>query len=159
MNTIGKSALGLFLFCTLLFGLTAPGYSDFPQKVNSNQLINRIAADKGKAVLLHFWATWCPACRKEIPALNELRARYSSEQLTILGVAMDQDPGAVKRFKEDEDIAYSLVMATSGVGLDFRVTGVPKTLIYDQSGELAFQGFGYLPKDKLHQTVASILGE
>jgi thiol-disulfide isomerase/thioredoxin len=128
-----------------------------PQQVNSGDLITRIAAGKGKVVVLHFWATWCPACRREIPALNELRRRYSKEELMILGVAMDEDPRSVKSYAENREIAYSLVVAKSSVGLDFRVSGVPKTLIYDRSGELTFQGVGYLPEGKLDKTVAKIL--
>jgi thiol-disulfide isomerase/thioredoxin len=157
MHTIGKTALCLLLLCGLLLCHLPRGYAYLPQEVNSGDLISRIAAGKGKVVVLHFWATWCPACRKEIPALNELRRRYSKEELMILAVAMDEDPQSVQRYAKSREIAYSLVVGKSSVGLDFRVSGVPKTLIYNRSGKLTFQGFGYLSQDKLQETVARIL--
>src|SRR5215472_7952796 len=53
---------------------------------------------KGKVILLDFWATWCPPCRKEIPGFMELYDTYSSRGFTVIGVSIDDSVSAVKKF-------------------------------------------------------------
>ena len=54
---------------------------------------------RGKAVVLNFWATWCPPCKEEIPWLVDLQKRYGSQGLQIVGISMDDgDPKDVVKF-------------------------------------------------------------
>ena len=64
---------------------------------------------KGKVVLLDFWATWCPPCRKEIPGFVELYNTYKSRGLVVIGVSMDdaEDTPDVKRFAAQLKIELS----------------------------------------------------
>src|SRR5881296_4327611 len=53
---------------------------------------------KGKVVVLNFWATWCPPCVEETPALNRFAAEYADKGVVVLGVSVDRDEKAYRKF-------------------------------------------------------------
>jgi peroxiredoxin len=65
---------------------------------------------RGKVVLLNFWATWCPPCRREIPLFIELQRRYAKQGLQIVGISVD-NPEAVARYWQEMRINYPLLIA------------------------------------------------
>lgn len=69
-----------------------------------------LADYRGKLVLLNFWATWCPPCRKEIPLFIELQRRYQKQGLQIVGISID-NPEAVARYWQEMRINYPLLLA------------------------------------------------
>src|SRR5262249_41376390 len=67
---------------------------------------------QGKAVLLNFWATWCPPCREEIPDLIELQAKYR-DRLQIVGLSVDEGtPDAVKSFVQKARMNYPVAVVS-----------------------------------------------
>lgn len=93
---------------------------------------------KGKIVLLNFWATWCPPCRRELPDLQFLADAYS-DQLIVLGLT-DEDAKEVRPFVARMGLKYPiLTYSEPAVAKSFGVEGLPKTLIYDAQGKLAAQ--------------------
>ncbi len=92
---------------------------------------------KGKVVLLNFWATWCPPCRKEIPDLDALYNHFRKQGLVILAIS-DEDANKVKPFIAAQGISYSVLLDPGRkVNTLFNVNGIPKTFIYNRSGKLA----------------------
>lgn len=65
---------------------------------------------RGKVVVLNFWATWCPPCRREIPLFMELQGRYAQQGLQIVGISVD-NPEAVARYWQEKHINYPLLIA------------------------------------------------
>jgi peroxiredoxin len=65
---------------------------------------------RGKVVLLNFWATWCPPCRREIPLFIELQQRYAQQGLQVVGISVD-NPEAVARYWQEMHINYPLLLA------------------------------------------------
>src|SRR5467141_5197653 len=61
---------------------------------------------KGKIVILNFWATWCPPCVEESPALNRLQKYIESRDGVILGVAADEDPEAYEKFLREQGVIF-----------------------------------------------------
>jgi peroxiredoxin len=94
---------------------------------------------KGKVVLVNFWATWCPPCRKEMPDLETLSHRFASQGLVVLAIS-DEDAGKVSPFLAEHKFTYPVLLDPgSKVHESFHVDGIPKTFIFDRDGRLAAQ--------------------
>ena len=97
----------------------------------------RLKSLQGKVVLVNFWATWCPPCRKEMPDLNQLYQEFRQQGLVILAIS-DEDVSKVKPFIADKGISYTVLLDPGRkVNTLFHIMGIPKTFIYDRSGKLA----------------------
>ena len=94
---------------------------------------------KGKVVLVNFWATWCPPCRKEMPDLNTLYQRFKDQGFVILAIS-DEEADKVKPFIAERNISYP-VMLDPGRKVNelFQVDGIPKSFVYDREGKLVAQ--------------------
>jgi peroxiredoxin len=94
---------------------------------------------RGKFVLVNFWATWCPPCRKEMPDLELIYQKFKSHGLVILAIS-DEESGKVKTFIEEKKFTFP-VLLDSGRKVNelFQVEGIPKSFVYDREGRLAAQ--------------------
>ncbi len=91
----------------------------------------------GKVVLVNFWATWCPPCRKELPDLEALYQRYLSRGFVILAIS-DEDAGKVQPFVAAQKLTYPVLLDPARkVNELFQVEGIPKSFVYDRNGKLA----------------------
>lgn len=91
---------------------------------------------RGRVVLVNFWATWCPPCRKEIPTLDELYKRFKDQGFVVLGIS-DEKTGTVKPFAAQEKISYPMLLDPGRkVNELFEVDGIPKSFVYDRGGKL-----------------------
>jgi peroxiredoxin len=94
---------------------------------------------RGKVVLLNFWATWCPPCRKEMPDLEALYNRFKDEGLMVLAIS-DEDAAKVRPFISERQVTYPILLDPGRKVNDlFQVEGIPKTFIYDREGKLVAQ--------------------
>lgn len=99
---------------------------------------NRTLADfRGKVVLLNVWATWCPPCRKEMPALNRLQAKFGGPDFEVVTLSVDRKTTAVRRFFAEVGIRHlSLFADTSSATLQkLAIFGLPTTLLVDRQGQ------------------------
>ena len=94
---------------------------------------------RGKVVLVNFWATWCPPCRKEMPDLESLYSEFKAKGLVVLAIS-DEDAAKVQPFIAEKNYSFPVLLDTGRKVSDlFKLDGVPKTFIYDRSGKLAAQ--------------------
>jgi peroxiredoxin len=94
---------------------------------------------RGKVVVLNFWATWCPPCRKEMPDLESLYRQFKDQGLVILAIS-DEDEKTVKPFIAQEKVTYpTLLDPGRKVNELFQIEGIPKTFVYDRAGKLVAQ--------------------
>ncbi len=94
---------------------------------------------QGKVVLVNFWATWCPPCRKEMPDLETLYRRWSSHGLVVLAVSDDEE-AKIRSFIAAQKYTYPILLDPEGVvNKRFLIQGIPKTLVYDRTGKLTAQ--------------------
>lgn len=117
-----------------------------------NGKIRHISEWNGKYIVLNFWATWCPPCRKEIPDFIILQDKYSN-QLQFVGVAID-DAEAVRQFAFEMGINYpSLIAEVEGISLakqyGNRFGALPFSAIINPAGKIIFQQVGILNEQKI----------
>lgn len=94
---------------------------------------------RGKVVMVNFWATWCPPCRKEMPDLDALYKRFKSQGLVILSIS-DEDAGKVGPFVKQMKITYPVLLDPGRKVNDlFQIYGIPKTFVYNRAGRLVAQ--------------------
>ncbi len=98
-----------------------------------------LSALQGKVVLVNFWATWCPPCRKEMPDLEALYKRFQDKGFIILAIS-DEELDKVQPFIAERQITYP-VMLDPGRKVNelFQVEGIPKSFVYDREGKLVAQ--------------------
>ena len=93
---------------------------------------------RGRVVVVDFWASWCKPCRQSIPWLNDLRARYGSQGLTIIGVNVDAERADAERFQRDVPLGFDVIYDPQGrLAEQFHVQGMPSSFVYDREGKLA----------------------
>lgn len=94
----------------------------------------------GKPMLLEFWATWCPPCRKSIPHLNELWGKYKDRGLEIVGVT-DEPAQKVRSFMRSMPMDYHVASDTTGrLGEKLGVTGIPHAFLVNKEGVIVWEG-------------------
>jgi cytochrome c biogenesis protein CcmG, thiol:disulfide interchange protein DsbE len=98
---------------------------------------------RGKVVVLNFWASWCPPCVEEAPALNRLQRHIEPLGGTILGVSVDQDPAAYEKFLNDFAIEFptwrdpNVQDNKSQIELGYGTSLIPETYVIDRHGKIA----------------------
>jgi peroxiredoxin len=94
---------------------------------------------RGKVVVVNFWATWCPPCRKEMPDLETLYKQFKDQGLVILAIS-DEDAGKVGPFIAEQMVTYPILLDPGRkVNELFQIEGIPKTFVYDRGGKLVAQ--------------------
>lgn len=109
---------------------------DFP--IDFHGQAGHLSDLRGKVVVLNFWASWCPPCIEETPALNRLEEHIASRGGVVLGVSVDQDPGAYQKFLVDHKVGFLAYRAPSKqIALDYGTSMYPETYIVDRRGRIA----------------------
>jgi len=137
---------------------TYPLAPDFTLKDLNGKSVT-LSDHKGKVVIIDFWATWCPPCRKGIPELVEMQQTYGSDKLVILGISVDQaEAGVVKDFASSYKINYPVLFYTPEVVAAYGgIEAIPTTFIVDKEGKVRQWVQGYQPKMFFTRIVDSLL--
>ena len=103
----------------------------------------KLSALKGKLVFLNFWATWCPPCLAEMPAINELYNEFTSDpNVVFLMIDADNDPAKSKRFFEKNGYRSPLYFLTAVPPAELYAGTLPTTVVISKSGEIVFREKG-----------------
>ncbi|MBU2539241.1 MAG: TlpA family protein disulfide reductase [Proteobacteria bacterium] len=152
------------LLATTIFTHPAAAWADKApdfqlQSVNSTELIQS-RNYQGKVMLVNFWATWCPPCRKEIPSLIELQKEYNDKGFTVIGISVDQaGVEVVKKFTDKLAINYPVVVGTSEVARGFgSIAGIPASFLIDRKGNIAKSYAGYVTHEELKKDIDAVIG-
>ncbi len=114
---------------------------------------------KGKIVIVDFWATWCPPCRKGIPDLISLQDEYK-DKVAVIGISLDREntKASVPGFVDKMGINYPVVYFNDQVINDFGgVSAIPTTFIIDQKGNIVKKMIGLYPKSEYEQVVKDLV--
>ena len=109
---------------------------------------------KGKVVLVNFWATWCPPCRKEMPDLDALYQKFKDQGLVVLAID-DEEAAKVAPFITERKISYPVLLDPGRkVNEAFVVEGIPKSFVYDRDGKLVAQSIDMRTRSQFQQMLA-----
>ncbi|WP_415715207.1 TlpA family protein disulfide reductase [Maridesulfovibrio sp.] len=126
MKVYMKTSILLVLLLVLSVGCKKAETAEGVDTINAQGIQDIIAKNKGKVILVNFWATWCPPCRAEIPELIELRKNFSDDELVMIGVSVDESSDLVNDFMHsDIEFNYPVYFAADDVGGRFQDTVHP----------------------------------
>jgi thiol-disulfide isomerase/thioredoxin len=100
---------------------------------------------KGRLVLVNFWATWCPPCRREMPSMERLYQRFKDRGLTVLAVDVGEDADTIFAFTGQLDPAPTfplLLDLDSKAAGDWGVKGLPTSFVVDPEGRVIMRAVG-----------------
>ena len=138
-----------------LQGETAPDFS--LERMNGEPF--RLSDHRGEIVVVNFWATWCPPCRREIPGFIQLQEEFGTEGVTIVGVSLD-DQGfeAVRPYAEEMGINYPLVVAGDRLPQKYGgVRALPTSFVVGPEGTVQYARPGFLPEAELRRQLEPLL--
>lgn len=115
-----------------------------------------LAENKGKPVLICFWATWCPACREEIPELQALAEEYG-DRIEIAAVSLRDKESDLRQFFGGKAPGIGVYMGSDQLAGRYKVSSIPQMNIHDKKGDLVFSQAGLFPKDMLKVVINKIL--
>jgi peroxiredoxin len=118
----------------------------------------RLEQFRGRVVLLNFWATWCGPCIEEIPVFARWQRQYEAAGLQVLGVSMDDDEAAVRRFAAKHAVPYPILMGDAKLGAAFGgIYGLPQSLLIDAQGRIVFRKVGEMDLESLRGQIQALL--
>jgi peroxiredoxin len=98
---------------------------------------------EGKFVLLNFWATWCPPCVKEMPALNDLHNKLNGRNgLEVVGIHVGPALATVKQFLKNRPVDFDILIDKNMSLSSWQVSGLPTTFLISPSGKLIYKATG-----------------
>lgn len=179
-----RKLLPLFVMFSFTFTLTGcqnkQSESDSSGQVNSDSLLkeNDTRADlapdfilpktdgsdlklsdyKGKIVLVDFWATWCPPCRRGIPDLIDIQKKYS-EKVVIIGISLDTETKPdvipfIKQYGINYPVVYGNMEVVQAYG---NIQAIPTSFIIDQNGQIVDKHVGLVDKSAYLNKIEELL--
>ena len=116
---------------------------------DSNERVQKVSDLKGKAVILDFWATYCEPCRREIPHLNSLIAKYGADNIQIVGLNSggDEDRAEIPKFLASTKLDYPIAFPDNELSrfIFSDRDDIPQTLVLDRSGKVVTKIVGFSP--------------
>ncbi|WP_234414092.1 TlpA disulfide reductase family protein [Ideonella sp. A 288] len=104
----------------------------------------RLAEQRGRVVLVNFWASWCGPCRQEMPQLNRLHDKYRAAGLVLLGINIDDDPRQAAALKERYELRFPVLLDTDkAVVKRYDLGAMPATVLIDRDGRVRRLHRGY----------------
>ncbi len=133
--------------------------NDFTLKSLDNQTYT-LSQLRGKVVLLDFWATWCPPCKKSIPIFIKLYNKYKEKGFMVLGIGLDEEE-ALRNYQSQVKIPYPILLGNKKVAKLYDVSAIPTMVIYDKKGKLVKRQVGMSPEleGQLDTFIDSLLSE
>ena len=136
-------------------GVPAPDFT--LSSLDGNRV--KLSDFRGKAVLLNFWATWCPPCKVEMPWFEDLQKQYGKDGLVVLGVAMDDsEPTMIAKFANELGVNYPVLLGTDKVSEDYGdVQYLPTTFYIARDGTIVDKMTGLLDRKDIEDAVKKTL--
>jgi peroxiredoxin len=120
-----------------------------------------LADQRGKVVLLDFWASWCGPCRQSFPLYEQLRAELPDQDFTLLAINLDETADGPTAFLEEHPVRYTSLADPAGeVARQFGLIGMPSSFVIDRDGVVRARHTGFKPQDidALRNEIRALIG-
>ena len=113
---------------------------DFKWDENGKEM--KLSDYKGKVILLNFWATWCPPCRKELPDLSTISGELKDKDFKMIGVSVDDNQEVLNSFLKSNNLSYTILYEPNQLVSKYMESAgqnqnvVPQTYIIDKNGKV-----------------------
>lgn len=118
-------------------GFSAPDFSlDLWNEDNSDTIVS-LADYRGHVVMINFWATWCPPCREEMPAIQSVYEEYQGQGFVVLAVntTFQDNEFDIKDFVAEYNLSFPILLDWTGdVSQQYQLRGLPSTYFIDRQG-------------------------
>ena len=115
---------------------------------------------KGKVVLVNFWATWCPYCRKEKPVIDSFWKDTRDKGFEVISISVDDPPEKIAAWMQDKGYAFMAAPTNASVAAAFgNVTSVPTSFILDADGHIRHKIAGQVHYARLEKLIVPLLAE
>ncbi len=118
-------------------------------------LAAHVASDD-RPVFLNLWATWCPPCRAEMPAINTAAQRHP--EVLFVGVAVKDDAESATAFVEEIGVTYTIAIDDGTVEEAYPLLGLPGSFLIDSDGTIVYSHFGIVTIDSIDDDFAEFFG-
>ena len=135
--------------------------SDFTVSLLGGETL-KLRAQRGKPVLVNFWATWCGPCREEMPAMERLYLKHRARGFVLLAVSVDSDATLVKPFLDKLKLTFPVTLDTKMDQANvYGVRALPASFLIDRNGYLTALALGPRPWDNraAHALVEGMLAQ
>lgn len=99
-----------------------------------------VSAARGKVVLIHYWATWCEPCKRDLPLLKDQLSKYTSDKLVLIGINVDSDPENLKAYLDENPLPWPQLYEPGGMdnrlATELGVLTLPTMLLIDKDGKV-----------------------
>jgi thiol-disulfide isomerase/thioredoxin len=113
---------------------------------------------RGKVVLVNFWATWCPYCRKEMPAIQKFYQDYQGQGFEVLAFSTDDDAAKATRYMREAGYTFPAAMAGADIQQAFGpISQIPMSMIIDRDGRLRHTIKGQVYYGRIEDLVKPLL--
>jgi thiol-disulfide isomerase/thioredoxin len=118
----------------------------------------KLAELKGSVVVLDFWATWCPPCRKGLPILDGVAEARKDKGLKVFAVNLEEERDAVAKFAKESKLSVRVLLDASGdTGRTYGASSIPLTVIIGKDGVVRKAMVGLHPQDELEKAIDEVL--
>ncbi|MBO0939321.1 TlpA family protein disulfide reductase [Fibrella sp. HMF5335] len=135
--------------------------ADYPHQLTLNTLDGKpvaLSSLKGKVVFLNQWATWCPPCRAEMPAIEKLYGSVDKNKVAFVMLSLDDAPQKAVRFVQEKGFTFPVYVPAGPMPDAFASQAIPTTLILGPDGQIAqrIEGMANYDTDEFRQYLTSL---